>query len=174
VSDLSDLVESLKRTVAVPGAFAASFPSTTDDDMAAVLADGMVEAQLDGWLQLMSLDLESNLTVPDISVPQGALIVLYASVRILMSEIRNIKSRVVYESGGARFEQEQGASVLTEQLKILTDRKKYLVELARLHGYVTTFAMFDGYFARTVNENINVDRVLLNGFSLQLGITDRF
>lgn len=165
MSDLADLVPSLKRTIAVPGTFTTLFPSTTDDDLAAVLADGMAEAKLDGWLSDVDVDVDVNITDPDLTVPQQALVVLYASVRILMSEIRNRKTHIRYEAGSATFEQDQSASMLVEQLKILTSRKEYLLTQARRSGYVNTFAMFDSYFARATNQNVQIDKALLDGFS---------
>lgn len=132
MSDLSELVEPLKRAVATPGTFADVFPEATDDLLTAQLADAFGEAQLDGFLSGFSVDLTLSTTSPDLSTAQGALLVVYAAYTILVNEVRNRKSHVRYEASGTVFEQDQTASMLNEILRQLGDRKKDLLEQARL------------------------------------------
>lgn len=130
MSDLAELVESLKRAVAVPGTFFDVFPSTTDDDLTATLADAFAEAQLDGFLSTVELDLGTNITTPDLELSHQALVVIYAGYRILVNEVRNRKNRTNYVAGPVQAEEEQTASMLNEVLRQLGERKKDLVARA--------------------------------------------
>ncbi len=151
MSDLTLLVEPLKREVAVPGEFDTTFASTSDDDLAATLGDGFAECQLDGFFPTMSLNASTFVVTPDISVAGGALVVLYAAVRMIRSQIRNLKSSVKYEAGGAIYEVSQAASVLVAELKTLEDRKKGLLMQILRAGRVTNgVTVMDGYIVRSI------------------------
>jgi hypothetical protein len=76
--DLTDLVPSLKRALAAPGEFDATFPDSTDTDLAGTLADAVAECQLDGFFGNLTLDLTDTTTTPDLTSPQQALVILYA------------------------------------------------------------------------------------------------
>lgn len=149
MTNLDDYVEPLKRALAVPGEFASIFPSTSNDDLIGSLSDAFAEAQLDGFFGTMSLNVNAGTVTPNLSVGGSALVVIYASIRICTAQLRNLKTRQKYEAGGAVYEVEQAASVLTEELKAFRDRKKQLQELAVRAGrsgqavYVT-----DGYLTR--------------------------
>lgn len=130
MSNLADLVDSLKRAVAVPGTFFDVFPSTTDDDLAFTLADAFSEAQLDGFLSTVSLDLTTLETDAALALAQQALVVIYGGYRILVSEIRNRKNRTNYVAGPVQAEEEQTASMLNEVLRQLGERKRELIARA--------------------------------------------
>lgn len=154
MSDLSDFIENLKRAVATPGTFADVFPSTTDDDLVGSLADGMAEAQLDGFLSTFDIDLEGFTTTPDLAPPQIALVLLYASSRILTVELMNRRTHTRYEAPGVVFEEDQGSQLLSEMLKAIRDRKKQLLEDARRGNYAWNggegFTMADLAFIKNV------------------------
>ena len=138
MSDLADLVEPLKRAVAVPGTFVDVFPDTSDDDLAALLADSFAEAQLDGFLSGFEVDLNTSFTTPDLTTPHTALLVIYGSYRMLINEIRNTQNRLRYVAGPVEYETEQTASMLNEILRQLGDKKKGILDQARLGEFDTS------------------------------------
>lgn len=145
--DLVELVPSLKRAVAVPGTFESLFPETTNTDLVASLLDGFSEAQLDGWFAEVSAT-NAGLMTPTLDRSQGALIVLYAATRLLVSEIRNRKTHRRYEASGNVFEEDQSANTLVQLLKDLQARKKQLIAQATKLGGASGFVMGDAYLAR--------------------------
>lgn len=147
MSELTELVEPLKRTVAVPGTFADVFPNTSDDDLASTLLDAFAEAQLDGFYPAVDIT-DDGVTTPDLTRAETALVVMYASGRILEMEILNRKSHVRYEAGPTVFEQDQGVSLLTEALKGIRDRKRDLLDQARRGLMYDGFTMADLAFIK--------------------------
>jgi hypothetical protein len=150
VSELADLVDPLKRTVAVPGTFAETFPATGDDDLEATLLDAFAEAQLDGFFAEAFSD-DDGLVSPDLARGEGALVVIYAAARIITAELRNRKTHVRYEASGAVFEQDTTASLLVALLKDLSARKLDLLTQARQRGHASAFLMADAYFIRATS-----------------------
>lgn len=149
--DLVDLVPSLQRAVAPPGEFDIYFPSATQGDMTALLADSVAEAQLDGFLASSTLDVEDYTVAPDLNSAEQALIILYGMARILTTRIANLKNRARYKAGSAESETEQSASVLVELLKQTRDRKRLLLEDVRTGNAASAFAMIDGYIAKSID-----------------------
>ena len=147
MTDLADLVDSLKREVAIPGTFSTVFPNTTDDDVTGALADGLAETQLDGWMPTLQLDLDTNLTTPDLSLAGRALVVIYAGIRIVRNQLQNMTAHVRYETRGNVFEQDRGAGMLKEALSDLSKRRQSLIAL-RLQRTGTSVSMRDGYMIR--------------------------
>lgn len=150
MSDLSEFVESLKREVAVPGTFAANFPTTTDDDLTGQLADAFAEAQLDGFFSTYDMD-QNAVVTPDLSNAGQALVVIYAGIRFITTRMANLKSHTRYEASGAVFEQDNAASVLVQILKDLKDKKTRLVTLASAGGAGKEFVIVDGYYVKAVD-----------------------
>lgn len=151
MTDLADLTEGLKRQLAVPGEFLTSYPSTTDQDLAATLADGFSMAQLDGFFGHQALDVDTGSVSPDLSAAGRALVGLYAAEIVLLSKLRAISTRVVYESAGSRYEKEQSAAVLAAELKLLQERKKRLLEQSlRLARASSGVYMVDAYLTRSL------------------------
>lgn len=151
MTDLADLVEPLKREVAVPGTFSVLFPETTDDDLSAALLDAFAQAQLDGFLSNSEAD-DFGVVTPDLSRGAQALLVIYAGIRFLTADLINRKSHVRYEAGGSVFEQDSAASVLTQALKELRAKKDALTEGAKAaaRAQVGT-TVVDGYFIRATD-----------------------
>ena len=148
---LTTLVEPLKREVAVPGAFEATFPVTSDDDLAFSLMDAFAQAQLDGFLVNSVMD-DAGVVTPDLSRGAGSLIVIYAGIRFLTADLLNRKSHVRYEASGAVFEQDTGASILVEALKGLRAKKDAMlaaVQAGQRAGIGIT--MVDGYIIKATD-----------------------
>lgn len=148
MSDLATLVPSLERAVAVPGTFDTVFPDTLDTDLVGVLMDAFAEAQFDGWLPGSTVNDVGTVT-PDLTRAEGAMVVLYASIRMLMVEIRNRKTHTRYESSGSVFEQDQSASLLNQLLREMQARKVQLTQWARQGRSGDAFAMADLYLAKS-------------------------
>lgn len=142
---LSDHVDSMKRAVAVPGTFAELFPQTTDADLVAVMLDGLAEAQLDGFFADVTWLSGDDEVTPTLSHAAIALVIIYASHRVLVNEIRNRRNHVRYESGTAVYEQDQTASMLNELLREMRARKGELREAARMGNLSDAFHMADLY-----------------------------
>lgn len=134
MSDLSDYTENLKRAVAVPGTFASVFPDTSDDDLTGTMTDAFAEAQLDGFFNSFSIN-EDGITTPDVTPAQLALVLLYASARILSNEILSRRTHRRYEAGSVVFEEDQGSQMLSEMLKAITARKRELLAQAQRGQY---------------------------------------
>lgn len=152
MTDLADLVEPLKRYVAVPGTFATVFPTTTDDDLTGSLLDGFGECQLDGFMirPVYSADTDTGLVSPDLSRGQMSLITLYAATTIIKTQLLNLKTITRYEAKGLVYDVEQSANVLTTILKELNDRKALIILRQTLAGASAAFTMADSYFLKAV------------------------
>lgn len=148
MSNLTLLVESLKREVAIPGTFSTVFPETTDDDLAGSLVDGFWRAKIDGWFSKVEVT-DTGLTTPDLSRDGQQLVVLYAAAQIIRSQLRNLASRRTYKVGTVEATTEYGASALVQQLKDLTET---LDEIRRraIYGVGTPVTTFDGYALRVL------------------------
>lgn len=146
-TDLTDLVPALQRAVAVPGTFETVFPESTNDDLAMTLLDGFAEAQLDGFF-VSYISNDDGIVAQDMSRAEQALVVIYASTRVLMSEIRNRKTHKRYEAGSVTFEEDQSASSLVELLKQMKERKKELRSQGIGGNSQRAFFMADQYLAR--------------------------
>lgn len=147
MSTLIDLVESLKREIAVPGAFDAAFPDTTDEDLLMSLADAVGEAQLDGYFQTTTVNPLTYTVSPDLSAAAGALIVIYAGSRILRALLRNENASQRYKAGNVEYETSKSSNVIRDELAMLAARKANLLTLARGSGRVVY--QLDAYLGRT-------------------------
>lgn len=151
MSALVDLVEPLKRAVALPGAtnFTAAFPNTTDDDLRDKLLDAFAEAQLYGFFPGGAYAVtDLGEVTPDLTRAEGALVVIFASTSILETEIRNRKTHVRYEAKGVVSETDQSAQMLVQLLKDYSARKAEVLARLRRVGASSAFYMIDQYFAR--------------------------
>lgn len=146
MSALSLLIPALQRFVAPPGEFETLFPNAGDEDLLGSLADGFAECQLKGFFSGYDLDVVTVEVAPDVTVPQGSLIVLFAGVRILQTEIRNRKSHSKQEANGLVNEVDYSAAVLTELLKEYQAEKLELISRATKYGASDVFVMADAYY----------------------------
>lgn len=160
MSDLHDLIPSLKRTVAPPGEFGALYPEATDPDLVGYLADAIAECQLDGFLGDYEVDLTEETVIPDLTNESGAvnmvgaLTLLYAGYRIVLNELRNVRNHVAYEAGSASMEEDRTASMLNEILRQLNGRKQDILEQARLGNLATDVYVHDQTFIRAVYDTL--------------------
>lgn len=150
LTDLADLVETLKREVAVPGQFAASFPGTTTNDLIGALSDGVANVQLIGFLKTSVLDLDSGVVTPALSPAARALVVIFTAERMLTMRLLELNQRLTVEAGSVKYETEKSASMLTEILRGLKERRREIVATATGVGIGGGggFAMADQYADR--------------------------
>lgn len=149
---LSTLTDALKRELAVPGTFDDTFPDTADTDLIGALADGFAEAQLNGFFKDTALAQADGAweTTPDISLAGGALIVIFASMRTIRAQIRNLNSVERYKAGPAEFEIQHAATTLKAELDYLKARLEAIVKNAGKEAAVSAgmASVFDNYLAR--------------------------
>lgn len=152
MTDAADFVDSLKRSVATAGTFAAEFPNTTDDDLIGVFLDGLAEAQLDGFFirpDVTTYTVDGVLT-PNITNAQAALIIIYAQCRMIRAELLNRINKTTYKAGPVEAIQEQSSTILTTILKEAEDRKLAIIKRSLVIGASAAFTMADAYFIKAV------------------------
>src|SRR5574337_377386 len=113
---LDTLIDPLKRELAVPGDFDTIFPNTLDGDLLASLGDAFGEAQLDGYFPAVTLDLDTYLLTPDVSTAGGAMLIIYAGMRIIRPQMRAINLVEKYAAGSASYEVQRSSTLLREEL----------------------------------------------------------
>lgn len=145
-TNLETLVEPLQRELAVPGEFATYFPETSEDGLLGTLGDAFAECQLDGFFGTQTLDLDTYDVSPDLSMPGGALVVLYAASRTIRARLRSQNTTERYKAGPVEFETGKAASLLTAELKLIQDTKDRLIKQGKKAGSMDY--VFDGYFSR--------------------------
>lgn len=145
MTDLRTLVEALKREVAVPGTFEDVFPDTDDDALAATLADAFAQAQLQGFFGDITLAAEDGHyeTSFDLSAAGGALIVLFAGMRMLRSSLRSVAQSFTYKAGSVEYSGSNMTSVIKDDLRALNDRLNDLIVQGRRSG--RSVSVIDGY-----------------------------
>jgi hypothetical protein len=170
MTDLATLTEGLKRDLAVPGEFDATYPSTEDSDLLGTLGDAFAKAKLDGYFGTQTLDTSTGVVTPDLSAAGGALIAFYAAESVLISKIRATPSRTAYESAGSKYEKDFGVTVLVQELKMLQARRDQLIAQAlRIARASQAITMTDAYLARTLMPPWGY-----NFAALQMGIAGGF
>lgn len=151
MTELDVLVPALKLEVATPGEFAASFPLTTDNDLVLLLTNGFAQAQLEGFFQTYTLDVDTAAVTPDLPPAGQALVVLYAADRLLTLRLLGLRQRVLYEAGPVKYEVENSANLLTEMLRQLRDRKLQVIAAATGVGRAATSVYTrDAYWERAM------------------------
>lgn len=151
MTDLSTFVEPLKRMLAVPGTFADVFPSTSDDDLQASLADGFSEAQLYGFFSTLSLSEDAAgdfATDVDLSAAGGSLVIIFTAMRILRAQIRSMATIERYKAGTTEYEVGRPANVLRDELALLDRQRSDLIAQARMAARSNTVRVFDNYLGR--------------------------
>lgn len=148
---LVDLVEPLKRELAVPGTFATVFPETSEDDLEASLADGFSEAQLRGFFPTYEIggEIGSFETSEDLTAAGQALVIIFTSMRILRARLRELSASERYKAGPTEFETTRSANLLRDELKYLNERLNDLIADGKRASRVTYASVFDNYSART-------------------------
>lgn len=147
---LADLVEPLKRELAVPGVFEDTFPDTSDEELAATLADGFAEAQLMGFFPDMTLGTAPAYeTSAPLSLPAGSLVVLFASSRVLRAWLRSLSTGERYKAGPVEYETTRAANLLRDELATINNRLQAVITDARRAGRgAVSVSVLDNYWAR--------------------------
>lgn len=150
MDDLTELADSVRNLVARPGTFDTLFPETTEDMVTSLLLNGLAEVQLEGLLLDVTYD-DDGMLDTDITPGQGALIALFAGIRLLRAELLNRVMHRRYEAGTAVFEEDYNVTLYNQILKDLQGQKDRIVaDLATEEdGYEGAFAMADQYVHRT-------------------------
>ncbi len=128
IANAFELVEPLKRAVAPPGGFDAAFPDADDDTLVAYITDAYGEARLDGFFLEGSVDWLTGEFDPEITQGEAALVVIYASMNILGTQIRNTGTKSKYKAGPVEYETEFSAGVLQAAYAAMEARKLRLIK----------------------------------------------
>jgi hypothetical protein len=128
ISNAFELVEPLKRAVAPPGGFDTAFPDADDDILFAYITDAYGEARLDNFFTDGTVDWVSGDFSPEITQGEAALLVIYASINILTTQIRNAGTKASYKAGPVEYSTENSAGVLQSSLNSLLARKAQLLK----------------------------------------------
>jgi hypothetical protein len=144
---VADLVPALKRELAVPGGYDDLFPDSDDDELAGYLADAFGEAQLYGFFATTTLDTDLA-TTPDLSTAGAALVSLFAAMRIIRAQLRNLNASERYKAGSTEYEITRAATVLKQELTFLQQRITDLITAAKRQALTATAYVSDNYFAR--------------------------
>ncbi len=126
ITNAAELIEPLKRAIAGPGQFDAAYPDSDDDTLFAYITDAFGEARLDGFFSAGSVDWVSGDFDPEITQAEAALLVIYASINILTTQIRNLGTKSTYKAGPVEYSTEYSAGVLKGILDSLFVRKAQL------------------------------------------------
>lgn len=150
-TNLTDLVPALKRELAVPGAFATIFPTTQDADLAGSLADSFANAQLDGFFSTQVVDPTALTVTPGLSSGGMALVILYAAIRTIKAQLRNLATLQKYDAGGGvGYEVSYSSNVLVTELKDFQERRNQLLALVlRQSRNLHAVYVSDGYLIRS-------------------------
>lgn len=158
--DLSDLIDSLKREVSTPGNEETTYPGVSEDAWVGWLQDGFWEIYLDGFAQdyIVRDGLVRNRREGGADIPgdMQQLIVLYAGIRIIRNDLRQVQTTFRAKAGPVEYETAQSAQVLKAVLDELTRRRNLI--LKRLSDLEAT----DSYY---------IDAVIEREHSINAGIT---
>lgn len=158
--DLEDLIDPLKREVGTPGTEDDTYPSASTASWVGFLQDGFWEIYLDGFAQDYQVadGIVTNRTEggDDIGGDLQQLIVLYAGMRIIRNELRQMNTTFRAKAGPVEFETQKSAQVLKAILDELTARRN--LALQRLSDLVST----DTYY---------IDAVIERDYAINDGLT---
>lgn len=145
-TDLGDYVDSLRGMLARPGTFVTLFPETNDDGLIQLLRDGLAEANMEQLLVGYTSDANGIVRPP--MTPGGvAMVVLFAGIRLVRSEILNRVTATKYTAGPVAAEQSYSTNVLRDVAKALETQKITLINLYRSSSAGVDFYMADAYIA---------------------------
>lgn len=151
-TDLSESLDSLRYLVAVPGAFAASYPDTTDEMLTTLMADGFAEAQLFGLFKAYEVD-EDGIVTPGLTRAEIALVALLAAIRVMSVSMIAANTSVTYKAGSAEYSTQQSANVMRDVLAGLIAQRKAIIDaLLAGAGASSAFFMADQYLVRAYDD----------------------
>lgn len=146
IVNAADLVESLKRAVAPPGGYDDAFPNGDDDTLFAYLTDAFSEARLDRFFTNGTVDWVSGDFDPILSQGDGYLVVLYAAINILSTQLRNMGASATYKAGPVEYSTSNSATVIKGQMDALQARKLQLIKYRGASAGTPWFG--DAYWGR--------------------------
>lgn len=165
---LTTLVDALKREVQPPGADL--FSDVTQSTWVGYLADAFWEVRLDGFLPNYATDGAGVATtvVPisgttELPREMGALVVLYAGVKVLRNKILNTNTTFRAKAGPVEFEQQNSANLLVEMLKQLKATKDRVIENLDTAGGMTGAYVLDAFSARLYSPGLYFGDISLTG-----------
>lgn len=163
-ADLSDLIDSLKRSINPPGIDL--FPTTLDDEWLGRLQDAFWDARLDGLLEGYEVDDDGIVTpltgTTDLTRDQLQVVVFYAAMNAIYNELRNLKTTFSAKAGPVSYETQQSANMLRDVGQMLKERKAII--LARLGDLGSTPTYYiDAVIARTENLIMGWDQYVGHG-----------
>lgn len=150
--DLGDLIESVKRSVSAPGAEETTFPDATDDSWLGYLQDAFWEVRLDGMLAgYVEADglIEPNGTT-ELTRDLQQLVVLYASIDIVVNQIRALQTTFRAVAGPVQFEIQRSAQVLKAILDELKHRRDLVLTRLSDIGAVPSY-IIDAVVGRDIS-----------------------
>jgi hypothetical protein len=157
-TDFGDYVDSLRGMLARPGTFAALFPETNDDGLIQLLRDGLAEANMEQLLVGYTSD-ANGIVRPPMAPGAVAMVVLFAGVRLVRSEILNRVTSTKYVAGPVSAEQSYSTNILRDVAKALETQKTTLINLYRSSSAGVDFYMADAFIA-------NLTHITDNGVGL--------
>lgn len=153
-TDLGDYVDSLRAVLARPGTFSDLFPETTDDGLIQLLRDGLAEANMEQLLTGYVSDI-NGIVRPEMPPGGVAMVVLFAGVRLVRSEILNRITSTKYTAGPVSAEQSYSTNILRDVAKALEAQKTVLINLYRASSAGASFYMTDSYIANATGRTDN-------------------
>lgn len=128
ITNAGDLIEPLKRAVAAPGGYDDAFPNGDDDTLFAYITDAFSEARIDRFFPLNTVDWVTGDFNPILSQGDGYLVVLYAAINILGTQLRNMGTSNTYKAGPVEYSTTNSATVIKGALDALQARKLQLIK----------------------------------------------
>lgn len=147
MTDLVDLIPSLKREVNPPGLDTLS--SLTTPDLQGYLADAFSEAQLDGFLGAYAIDLNTYVVTPDLPNYYQYLVVLWGGVRLLRNRLSNLHTQQKNQAGPVSQEIQNSATLLNAVLAEIIAKKQRIIDLS---WHITNTTVVDGSWQRDYND----------------------
>lgn len=157
-TNLGDYVDSLRAMLARPGTFDDLFPETDDDGLIQLLRDGLAECNMEQLLVGYVSD-QQGIVRPEMPAGAIAMVVLFAGIRLVRSEILNRVTSTKYTAGPVSAEQSYSTNILRDVAKQLEAQKITLINLYRSSSAGVEFYMADSFIA-------NLTRITDNGVGL--------
>lgn len=115
------VLASAKRTLAPLGEYTTLWPSSTDLELAGLVADGFGEARLNGYFPNHTYSMTLQSVEPDLNDAELALVLAYASARAIRTKLLSLSQAQRYKAGSVETETTPIATVLTSLLKSAED-----------------------------------------------------
>jgi hypothetical protein len=148
--DLADLIGNLKVQVNPPGADL--FPSVSNNEWVLRLENSFWTARLDGLFGAYKAEdgtivpIDPNTTV-DLGRDAQQLVILYAAMDIVITEMRNLQSSFSAKAGPVEYTTQRSAQLLKGVLDVISGRIKSIIFL--LSSYASPTIQFDAIIERT-------------------------